>query len=102
MRPHEGRLDEYIERSGSHYAAEMDAHRKADSALLEIQASYRTAFGSHRRREIVMWQKVLQPKGLVPLIAREVPEQYTRPGTWMHDALELRDHWESRLLRAAS
>ena len=25
-----------------------------------------------------------------------------RPGTWMHDALELRDQWTSRLLRTSS
>jgi hypothetical protein len=24
------------------------------------------------------------------------------PGTWMHDALEVRDDWQSRLLRSAS
>jgi hypothetical protein len=23
------------------------------------------------------------------------------PGTWMHDALDVRDDWESRLLRSA-
>jgi hypothetical protein len=31
----------------------------------------------------------------------EVPEHYKAPGTWMHDALEVRDRWESRLLRTA-
>jgi hypothetical protein len=35
------------------------------------------------------------------LLTREVPAEYKRPGTWMHDALELRDRWESRLLRSA-
>jgi len=24
------------------------------------------------------------------------------PGTWMHDALEVRDDWQSRLLRSAN
>jgi hypothetical protein len=24
------------------------------------------------------------------------------PGTWMHDALEVRDDWESRLLRSTT
>jgi hypothetical protein len=31
-----------------------------------------------------------------------MPERYRAPGTWMHDALELRDQWQSRLLRAAA
>ncbi|MFP8874815.1 MAG: hypothetical protein VCB42_09880, partial [Myxococcota bacterium] len=97
--PREGMLEAYIERAGSHYAQEMkqDAGRR----LLSVDASFRTAFGSHRRREVVLWQKVVAPKGLSALVAREVPAEYKRPGTWMHDALELRDQWESRLLRTA-
>lgn len=98
--PFEGQLDAYIERSGSHYAREME--RDEERRLLRIQASFRTAFGSHRRREVVLWQKVVNPRGLAPLIAREVPPEYKTPGTWMHDALELRDRWESKLLRTSS
>jgi hypothetical protein len=30
-----------------------------------------------------------------------VPEM-RRPGTWMHEALQLRDQWESKLLRTSS
>src|SRR5690242_16602422 len=33
---------------------------------------------------------------------RELPAHVKGPGTWMHDALEVRDDWESRLLRSAS
>jgi len=32
----------------------------------------------------------------------DVPAAYRAPGTWMHDALGVRDQWESRLLRVAS
>ena len=99
MTPREGKLDEYIERSGSHYAREMQLD--AGARLLSVDASFRTALGSGRRREIVLWQKVLKPRALAALIAREVPPQYKQPGTWMHDALELRDRWHSRLLRSA-
>jgi hypothetical protein len=100
--PHEGRLEDYVAASGSHYAREMREHDQKGHALLRVEASFRTAFGSHRRREVVLWQKVVQPKGLLPLLTREVPEQYQRPGTWMHDALALRDRWESRLLRTSA
>jgi hypothetical protein len=100
--PREGMLDAYIERSGSHYLAEMRANARERPTLLEIQAGYRTAFGSGRRREIVLWQKVVEPRGLRPLLTREVPEDFKRPGTWMHDALELRDRWESKLLRTVA
>ncbi len=99
--PHEGRLEEYVERAGSHYAREMAEHAAAGTSILEVQGAFRTALGAGRRREIVLWQKVVQPKALAALIGREVPARYRQPGTWMHDALELRDRWESRLLRTA-
>jgi hypothetical protein len=99
--PHEGRLEEYVARSGSHYANEMADADASDRALLRIQASFRTAYGGGRRREIVLWQKLVRPRGLRPLISMEVPPEYKAPGGWMHDALEVRDRWESRLLRSA-
>jgi hypothetical protein len=100
--PDESRLEEYVAASGSHYAREMREHAERGRALLRVEASLRPAFGSHRRREVVLWQKVVEPRGLLPLLTREVPEQYRQPGTWMHDALALRDRWQSRLLRTVS
>jgi hypothetical protein len=97
--PYEGQLDLYIERSGSHYAREMG--EAASRRMLSVEGGFRTAFGSHRRREVVLWQKVVNPQWLVPLITREMPPELNQPGSWMHDALELRDRWESKLLRTA-
>ncbi len=99
--PHEGRLEEYARRSGSHYAEEMRRQREQGRALLEVQAGFRTAFGSGRRREVVLWQKLTRLDALGALIASEVPARFKAPGTWMHDALEIRDRWQSRLLRSA-
>jgi hypothetical protein len=98
--PYEDRLEDYVERSGSHYAREME--RRGESAILAIQSAWRTAYGSHQRREIVLWQKVVRPRALEPLVSREVPAEHKRPGSWMHDALALRDRWQSRLLRTAA
>ena len=98
--PHEGLLEDYVAAAGSHYAAEIGAAEEAGRSLLRIEGAYRTAFGSHRRREVLLWQRVLRPKGLLPLITREVAPEYRAPGTWMHDALRLRDRWQSRLLRS--
>jgi len=97
--PYEGILETYVERAGAHYAQEMAEHERASNAILQVQGGFRTAFGSHRRREIVLWQKVVEPRALGPLITREVPDAMKLPGGWMHDALEIRDQWESRLLR---
>jgi hypothetical protein len=101
--PFEGLLEQYVARSGAHYAEEMKRQREGGGRhLLTVDASFRTAYGSGRRREIVLWQKIVQEKGLGPLLLSEVPEQYKQPGTWMHDGLEFRDQWESRLLRSSS
>ena len=47
----------------------------------------------------MLWQKVLDHGRLADLLAREVPPEFRQPGTWMIDALRVRDDWESRLLR---
>lgn len=100
--PYEGRLEPYVAAAGTHYAGELGERAKAGRELVRLEAGFRTAFGSHRRREVVLWQRVVRPEGLVPLITHEVPSRFKRPGGWMHDALELRDRWESRLLRSVA
>ena len=100
--PQEGKLEEYVRRSGDHYAVEFNQRNSGRRQLLEIQAAYRTAYGSHQRREVILWQKVVSPKGMVGLLTREIPQEYKTPGRWMVDALELRDQWQSRLLRTSS
>jgi hypothetical protein len=97
--PREGKLEEYVERSGAHYAREMADHERGGRAMLQVQGGFRTVFGSGRRREIVLWQKVVDPRLVVGLLTHEVPAELRKPGTWMHDALDLRDQWHSRLLR---
>jgi hypothetical protein len=97
--PREGKLEEYVEKSGAHYAREMAGHESRGHAMLQVQGGFRTVFGSGRRREIVLWQKVVDPRLVLGLLTREVPPELAKPGTWMHDALALRDQWQSRLLR---
>jgi hypothetical protein len=50
----------------------------------------------------VLWQRVLFPERLPALFTRDLPAAVKQPGTWMHDALAVRDDWESRLLRTAT
>ena len=97
--PHRGRYEDYLEKAGTLY---VDTLAKAKGrGLLDMVAAFSPRFGSGHRREIVLWQRVTQPQALLPLFNREVPPEYRAPGTWMHDALEVRDQWESRLLRAS-
>ena len=99
VRPREGKLEEYVAKSGAHYAQEMAGHESRGHAMLKVLGGFRTVPGSGRRREIVLWQQVVDPRLVLGLLTREVPPELTRPGTWMNDALALRDQWQSRLLR---
>ena len=97
--PHRGRYEDYLEKAGTLYVETLA--KAKGRGLLDMVAAFSPRFGSGHRREIVLWQRVSQPQGLLPLFEREVPAAYRAPGTWMHDALEVRDQWESRLLRVA-
>jgi len=98
MWPYEDKFTEYIDRCGEVYSKSLDR----PAAMLTIQAAFQPALGSHLRREVVLMQRILQPEALLNLLRTEIPADYRAPGTWMYDALDLRDQWTSRLLRTAS
>lgn len=100
--PHRGKLDEYVERAGTQYVATLAAAEAAGRSLLSLEAAFVSAWGTGRHREVVLWQRVVRPELLLGLLTRDVPEEHRREGTWMHDALAVRDRWESRLLRTAT
>jgi len=90
-------LDDYTAFWGDIYAPML-----AKSQLLQIRAVFQTAHGSGRRPEAILWQEVVSHDGLLHLLQTETPPQLKQPGTFMHDALQLRDQWESRLLRTSA
>jgi hypothetical protein len=98
--PHEGMLDDYLEAARSQYAPSIAEGR--GRGLLDLQAVFQPAWGSGARREVVLWQKVRAVNAITGLVSTEVPAEYRAPGTWMHDALRVRDDWESKLLRTAA
>lgn len=98
MWPFADRFGEYIERCGEVYAKSLDH----PNPLLTIEAAFQPALGSQRRREVALMQRVHDPQALLRLLQSEIPPPHRGPGTWMHDALELRDQWTSRLLRTSS
>jgi hypothetical protein len=99
--PHPGRLDDYVERAGSLYVRTLETAAEHGRNLLDLVGAFTPLFGAGAEREVVLWQRVARPEMLGPLLTREVPPAYRAPGTWMHDALDVRDRWESRLLRLA-
>ena len=100
MWPKRGKVDEYIAAAGEVYAKMLGAHTGGD-VLLRIEAAYQTMPGAGRWPEVTLMQKVHSMPGLVHLLTHDMPAELSRPGTWMHDALDYRDQWRSKLLRAA-
>jgi hypothetical protein len=72
------------------------------SSLLRIEACFQTAHGAGRRPEAILLQKVISHEGLLRLFETETRPELKQPGTFMHDALQFRDQWESRLLRTSA
>lgn len=100
-RPHAAMVDAYLEAARVHYAPSLTEQRHGDRAILTLETVMATAWGAGPRRAITLWQKVNDPKVLGRLIGSEVPDEFKAPGMWMHDALSVRDDWESRLLRTS-
>ena len=94
--PHEGMLEDYLEAAETQYAPSL---KTGNRGLIELQGALQSAWGTGRRAEVVLWQKILDHSRLAHLLANEVPPEFRKPGTWMIDALRVRDDWESRLLR---
>jgi hypothetical protein len=91
-------LDEYIRMWDVDYYQIMSKY-PSDRMLLDIQACFQNAHGTGQRREAILWQKVVNQKGLLHLLANETAPEQKGPGTYMEKALEYRDDWQSRLLR---
>jgi len=95
-------LDDYIDFWDVEYYRNM---RQAPPGrrILDIEACFQVAYGTHRRPEAVLMQKIADDRLLLNLITE--PEEYDPdrwPGSYMHRGLEYRDQWESRLLRTSA
>jgi hypothetical protein len=95
-------LDDYTGYWERVYLPMIHAPEKQPVRLLDVEAVFQVAHGTGRRPEAVLMQKVVNHKGLLGLLETEVPAEYKKPGTFMHDALQYRDQWESRLLRTSA
>ena len=99
----DGAIDEYIRFWDEDYYQLMGQMGAPGSKpLLDIQACFQIAHGTHTRREAILWQKISTPEALAQLLSREVPPEHRGAGTYMAKGLEMRDQWESRLLRTSA
>jgi hypothetical protein len=96
-------LDDYIRSWDEIYYRPL-SQAPARMRILDIQACFQVAHGSNRRREAMLWQKIDDSNNyaaLVHLLTKEIPPEHRAPGSYMFDALQYRDQWQSRLLRTS-
>jgi hypothetical protein len=95
-------LDDYIELWDHDYWQFM-RRTPPDKKLLDIQACFQVAHGSGIRPEAILMQKIVNFSTLGGLLTSvEEYDPDTWPGSYMAKGLELRDQWESKLLRTSS
>jgi hypothetical protein len=95
-------LDDYIELWDHDYWQFM-RQIPPDRKLLDIQACFQVAHGSGIRPEAILMQKIMNFSTLGHLLTSvEEYDPTTWPGSYMAKGLELRDQWESKLLRTST
>jgi hypothetical protein len=94
-----GKLHDYIEAAGAVYRPTI--HAEDSRVGLEIALALQTVPGAGHSPEVTLLQRLDRLAPLIHLLTNDLPDDVTGPGSWMHDALALRDQWQSRLLRSA-
>jgi hypothetical protein len=94
-------LDDYIKMWDEIYARPM-SQAPPEMRILDIQACFQVAHGTHQRREAMLWQKIVSHDALMHLLTNDLPPEHRKPGSYMVDALKYRDQWQSRLLRTSA
>ena len=94
-------LDDYTGFWGESYHRPMQQRAAADR-LLDVEASFQPAYGAGRRREAILWQRVLDHDKLLHLLTHDTDPERMKPGTFMAEALRYRDQWESNCCARAA
>jgi hypothetical protein len=69
---------------------------------MSIELALQSMPGAGRYPEVTLLQKLSSLPLLIRLLTNDLPSEVTRPGSWMHEALDLRDQWQSKLLRTST
>jgi hypothetical protein len=99
MWPFPGKVGEYIEAAGAVYRPALGA--EGSHVNMSIELALQTMPGAGRHPEVTLLQKLSSLPLLIRLLTNDIPDEVTGPGSWMHEALDLRDQWRSKLLRTA-
>ena len=99
MWPFPGKLREYIAAAGAVYRPALGAE---DAKMqMHIELALQTLPGAGRSPEVTLLQRLTSLPRLLHLLTNDLSEAVAGPGSWMHEALALRDQWRSKLLRTA-
>ena len=100
--PFAGGLQAYLDKAGTLYDHTLSSQKEDGTGMIELEAAFQPVFGTHMTTEVILWQRVVNTKAVMWMLGHDLPPEASAPGTWLHDALEVRDRWESRLLRSAA
>ena len=100
--PFAGGLQAYLDKAGTLYDHTLSSQKEEGTGMIELEAAFQPVFGTHQTTEVILWQRVVNPKAVMWMLGHDLPPEASAPGTWLHDALTVRDRWESRLLRSAA
>jgi hypothetical protein len=99
MWPFPGKVGQYIEAAGNIYRGALDA--EGSQVQMHIELALQSMPGAGRYPEVTLMQQLSSLPPLIRLLTHDVPPEVVAPGSWMHEALDLRDQWRSKLLRTA-
>jgi hypothetical protein len=95
-------IDDYIKMWDELYSQPIARHAEnTGTVTIDIQACFQVAHGTGLRREAMLWQKIGDPATVLHLLTSDLAPEMRQPGTYMHDSLDYRDQWESKLLRTS-
>jgi hypothetical protein len=100
--PYAGGLQAYLQKAATLYDRTLSSQKEEGTGMIELEGAFQPVYGTHATTEVILWQRVVNTKAVMWMLGHDLPPEASAPGTWLHDALEVRDRWESRLLRSAS
>jgi len=99
MWPFPGKVRDYILAAGGVYQWALAA--EGSQVQMHIELALQSMPGAGRYPEVTLMQKLSSLPRLIRLLTHDIPAEVIQAGSWMDQALELRDQWQSRLLRTA-
>ena len=88
----------YVDMMRDHYMALTETELSG----VVLRFSWETVWGGGPVPEMFNLSEIRSPSALLQLVGKEIPGEYKQIGSWMWDALSVRDRWTTRLVRSAT